>query len=732
MLSAMSLGKALCSRGFDCGLVRRATLWLAVFLTLSPLSGQGVGEYQADVIVIVDTSASMAQPGMDPERASLLVAKLLSDLVPGRLAVVRLLDLARDGIKGEPTGASEPCDDDPSKTCTIVALTENTFQQIREQKMGALIRDARGSSSFKEALNAHLEQKSVNSPFDMALLASAGVFAESRASLPDATRVLIWLSDGVVPDSSQQRVPGLLDEMRKQGIEIWAIVFGQGETAYAEANHIPTRRAAGPAKLVEAFTDAFRQVVQAPYKIYAPVATQPKFEVKQHIDEAWVIVYGDQTLGDVSVDTPGGNVAANYAHEVWPTAGAYSVAHFDKPAAGGYTVHASGGGPSVTYGVVQRSTIAPRWLGPTEVTSGVPFPVVAALKSSPDGPVIPESDLGEPVTMTATLGDQKITLRDDGAGGDETAGDGRYSGTATWQQQGAIAVELRAENSFLNRTTDVTLQSSGNFLCPGCLLTLDFGTLKAGQEVCRPLDLKADHQGAVPFALELSHAMPAGHAIVLRSGDQRHRPGEPPLVLNPADSKEICLSTERSAGASTAAGERWGELTAVGRVDPASRVPLELRWVVEPLSFWERWGWLILLLTGVLTVSIIIYGYIKPNRFARELALSFTPEYEDLDDQTPMPLKQWRDVKIGFYRDARAFLHSDFRISGKSKGAVALLVAGRNRAAYAKPTPGQSLFRETSDGDWEAVNEPGRRVANGEVYRVGDRGPHFRIASRLS
>jgi hypothetical protein len=160
---------------------------------------------------------------------------------------------------------------------------------------------------------------------------------------------------------------------------------------------------------------------------------------------------------------------------------------------------------------------------------------------------------------------------------------------------------------------------------------------------------------------------------------------------------------------------------------------LKLAWKVQPLSFWERWGWLIALLASILTVAVIVYGYIKPNRFARELAVSFTPDYADLDDQTPMPLKQWRDVRIGFYRDARAFFHPDYKISGKTKGALAVLHAGRNRSAIAKPTPGHSLYRETSDGEWEPVSiETGRRIGNGEVYRIGDHGPHFRISARLS
>ena len=49
----------------------------------------------ADAVVIVDTSTSMREE-VDPTRASLLVTKLLADIVPGDLAVVRLLDIDDD------------------------------------------------------------------------------------------------------------------------------------------------------------------------------------------------------------------------------------------------------------------------------------------------------------------------------------------------------------------------------------------------------------------------------------------------------------------------------------------------------------------------------------------------------------------------------------------------------------------------------------------------------------
>src|SRR5262249_17920191 len=107
------------------------------------------------------------------------------------------------------------------------------------------------------------------------------------------------------------------------------------------------------------------------------------------------------------------------------------------------------------------------------------------------------------------------------------------------------------------------------------------------------------------------------------------------------------------------------------------------------------------------------------------------PQYADLDDQIPQPIKQWRDVGIGFYRDAWACLHPDFRISRKTRGALAMLKAAGKRSTVVLPANGHALFRQTTDGDWEQAPPRGRRVQIGDVYRVGEQGPHFRVTSRL-
>ena len=150
---------------------------------------------------------------MDPERASLLVTKLLADIVPGDLAVVRLLDLDTDSdlIPSRPTGQFVPCQEDPSQTCQRVEAATDWEAEARSKRFGVLDRPARGDASYKEALEQHLEQRVNNSMFHLAFRAAQGVFDEHRREPgrgADVPRTVIWLSDGRSdhPPSVQQAI----------------------------------------------------------------------------------------------------------------------------------------------------------------------------------------------------------------------------------------------------------------------------------------------------------------------------------------------------------------------------------------------------------------------------------------------------------------------------------------------------------------------------------------------
>ena len=179
---------------------------------------------------------------------------------------------------------------------------------------------------------------------------------------------------------------------------------------------------------------------------------------------------------------------------------------------------------------------------------------------------------------------------------------------------------------------------------------------------------------------------------------------------------------------STANGEEWLVLRVKDSSEPDQRVPIRLYWQVQGLTFWQRWARLILSVLAIASAIFIAAGYIVPRRFPKSMAVAFAPERQDLDDQMPQPVSSWKGIGVGFYRNARAFLHADYRLSGKPQGALASLHADKGRSIV--KARGTRLFRETMDGEWEEVSADGRRASPGDVFRIGDKGPYFRISTR--
>ncbi|HEX8253070.1 MAG TPA: hypothetical protein VF846_07995 [Thermoanaerobaculia bacterium] len=711
---------------------RIAIVALTAILLIAPGMAQDRTRAVADAVVIVDTSTSMRQEGMDPTRTSLLVTKLLADIVPGDLAVVRLLDIDDDKelIPSRPTGASVPCQEDSSRVCYSVEAVSDWEADARNKKLGALVRPSRGDVGYKQALEGHLEQRVNNSMFHLAFRAAQGIFAEHRKDTTrgtDQPRTAIWLSDGRSEGPDVVRLA--IEELQAGGVTVEAIVFGQGDTQLASAAGLTPRRVSSPAEIMKAFAGAFRRIVQAPYEIDNLVSVQPSFEMKPHVDEAWIVVYGDDSLGDVTIAGPRQQtVPASYAADRWSGAGAYKVAHLERPPAGSWTVHATGGGAGVAYAVVQRSALEPVLLEPKRALSGTPLRLVGGL-SAGKGHIITDPELLRDLAFTAEVQGQNVTLSDGGARPDAAARDGRFSAETAFRGSGRIPVRLRVRSPLLDRTVDAFVDVSGSFRYTGPPLDVDLGTVSAESQTCRPLVFTAQHDGAVPFELHQLRRAPAGHTLTVRLPRGTLAAGGAAVVANAGERFEVCLATTRLAPSSSAAGEPWLELRAAGSAAKEHVLPMRLRWQVQGLSFWQRWGWLILTIVGVLLLLFIIGGFVLPQRFQGGLAVAFVPERGDLDEQTPQPVRQWKGVGIGFYRNARAFLHPDFRLSGNPQGAVASLQAER-AGTHVHPGRGLSLYRETLDTDWEGVPAQGRHARAGDVYRVGKRGPYFRIATR--
>jgi hypothetical protein len=570
---------------------------LAALATVPPGIADAQERAAADVVVVVDTSVSMRQPGMDPERTSLLVSKLFADLVPTRLAVIRLLDLVedRDVLPSRETGQMEPCLEDPSQMCEMVEAASDWHEDAREKKLGALERPGRGDGAFKTSLESHLEQRSNNSQFALAFRAAQGVLDDHGETAEEVPRTVIWLSDGR-SDHPPETLKAIRD-LREKGVNVEAIVFGRGDTALAHQAGIEVEQVNGPAPLMKAFAGAFRRMIRAPHELDARIADQPSFTMLPEIAEAWVVVYGDPSLGAVTLRSPAGEVVgANFAAEMWRGAGAYRVAYLAAPAAGSWTLGATGGGPDVAYAVVQFSALAPVLVVPERTRIRIATELVAAVTAGGNERISDKTLLAD-ARLTAEIEGKTVSF--------QPRKDGTFTSSFTFEKIGTSTLKLRLESPTVDRRARAKVKVFG--------------------------------------------------------------------------------------------------------------------------SFWETWSWLIYILLGILAALFVIGGFVLPHRFPRAFGLVFVPEREELDQQQPQPLRQWNGVRIGFYRSARAYLHSSFRISGDSRGALALLVAEKG-GARASAARGGSLARETLESGWEPIAAEGCRVRSGDVFRCGDRGPYFRVA----
>jgi hypothetical protein len=670
---------------------------------------------------------------MDPERSSLLVTKLLADIVPGDLAVIRLLDVSadQDVLPSRRTGKTMPCSEDPAKTCNQVVATSDWEAAARSQKLGALVRLARGDAEYKRQLERHLEQRANNSLFHLALRAGQGIFDEHQRTgrhSREVPRTVIWLSDGT--SDSPDAVRQVLRELVADGTDVVPVVFGAGTTELARSAGLTAHQASNPAGIMKAFAGAFRRIVQAPYEIDNLVSSQPSFELKPNVEEAWIVTYGDDSLGDVRMEGPQGSAVADFAADRWAGAGAYKVAYLKRPAAGRWTLHVTGGGPGVAYAVVQRSELTPVLLEPQRAASGTPVLLVAGVQAGAHGGLITDPEALRGLTVTAELEGKTVSLVDDGTQGDAVPRDGRFTARVTFHGMGKVPVRIHIRSPLVNRVASATVEVYGMFRNTGGPVDVDFGALSVNSESCRPLVLHSEHSGgALPFELRALREIPPDHRLELRMAAGALSPNGGALPLDPGDRLQICLRTLARAPSSSALGEPWLELRVAGAAAADQRITLRLRWQVHGLSFWQRWAWLILLILALLVLCFVIGGYVVPQRFQGALAVTYVPEREDLDEQTPQPVKQWRGVGIGFYRNARAYLQPDFRLSGHPQGALASLHAEKGGTSV-QPGRGLALFRETLDGEWETLPAQGRRARAGDVYRIGDHGPFFRIATR--
>lgn len=702
--------------------MQRKYLYVLLFsLLINPVFAK---EMNSDVVVIVDTSISMKNKRMDPNRASLLVSKLLSDVIPeGRLSYIRLLDLAKDSalLPSKETGEKIACGEDERAICNRVeADIEEWIRLSNEKGYGLLERSKRGSDVFKEKLDSHLEQSSNNSLFYLSFSAARGWLNKGSK---ENNKYVIWLSDG----KAEQRY-GFLEQVsltQKADIDISAVIFGAGDDSLAkEAKISDIQKVHKPIDLMKAFADMFRKIVNAPYDIDNTIASSPEFEVLKNMKEVWVVVYGDDSLSDVSLVKPNGSIIrADYAKDIQKNAGAYQVAYIENPEEGKWRVNVKGGGSDVAYAVVQNSSMYPYLEKPSKAYLGMKTKLVASIKAGGISDRVTAKELLGRSTLSANIDGKKYNLNDKGIDGDDLAGDGLYSGFVTFSKKGRNDVLLNLKSPFVNKAKKYSIDADGSFTSDGNKQKIDFGFLKNGDEACRSVILKGKQQGVVLFELDVLKRLPSGHELIAKSNDNKG------LNLTPNEAFSICLKVDKRAPTSIYKEDPLLAIKVMGSSKSDQAVIFDVSWKVDGLSFLERWWWLLFLILVIILLAILILGYILPQRFQSTLHISMGADEAELEEFVPMQLKRMPKVGIGFYRNARAYIFDDFRVSGKGRGASIKITAHKNSNIIIEAINGRVLQKKNIHQEWESIDSEGI-LRTGEILRVGSGGLYFKLLDK--
>ena len=588
---------------------RLVTKGLALFGALlfclsAPTVVGAQGGARADVVVVVDNSISMKEPGFDPERTTLLLARLFADLVPGKLSVVRMLDVRQDAdlLPGEATGEVEPCFDDPSRECEVIEPMADWGALVEANRYGVLERPALGDSEFKSQLDSFLRQEVDSTPAALAFRAARGVFSSHGPADSDVPRFVVWLTDGRPQDPEAARRE--IDEFDRRGIRLAVVLFGDAEISPELTKGLGLWRAKDPVSLMRAVGGMLREVTQAPFEVSRPVARDPRFQIRPLIDEAWFVFFGDDTLDEVSLSRPDAtSFLVDESYDRLEGAGAYRLARIQSPTPGDWSIQVGGGG-SPAYAVVQRLALEPKTEFELRAMADTKFRFAIELSRAVLG------ETRDDLVVEAYI-DGWIPLYDDGSRGDQQAGDRVFTTFVTFDQANVSTVQVRVRREGIDGWLGgVRLEVVPEWRYDGEPLAIQLGTLRPGDSVCSESRIPGDQElGVFPFEVETKRALPAYHRLEVRAGGEIVEPNKGRLGLRAGMPFELCLYVADPSPALTMRDYDLN-LVASGTDGLPHGLPLSLSWRVDRPGGLPGWG--LKLGLGLFLLVAMLWGL---NRF---------------------------------------------------------------------------------------------------------------------
>jgi hypothetical protein len=674
-------------------------LWFALFLLWAmPLQAQeNQGRPPIHVQLVLDSSGSMEDN--DPRRLSSLAGMIFTDLAG------------------------------PHDWVGVVSMRKGRFVEERITRIGGRrseVRESvrglpfRGSTYCAEPLRQ-----------------AAKGLEDLRKKDPDARQFVVFLSDGKCPADSGAAVRDAARTLGDDDVRIFSIGLFE-DAAFEEGD--PTRdlrtmasvsdgeffRVKKAADLPEGFAAILGRIVGSEAQ---PVTLEAGEDATAQLDgysyDASFIATGSGKSVVVDEATgPGGEPldlprrarhAADrdgfYSAAFGNGAGRhYSVLRIDEPSAGTWTFRVDG--PSNLKGlliqnyaldpVVELADVRDVYAVGEEVTP-------RAWLRGKGGDRIEDAAFLEKVEFTVYLTDPKgkqrtMTL--------EATDDGTFRGKAALDHPGDYVVRGRARmktGGLDKRTEPFTFTARKSSLAFATdQQSIDLGSVKAGTTTePHGLDFGASE---LPRAVKVRLELDGLEGVRVKPGDLEITAGQ----------------TTAEATFTIYADHPGGPIEGTLRVEGAGKpLTLPVTGEVVPLTFWERWGRLVMAIgvgvLGLLLLIFIVYGFVSGHSFSSDARINWGESLERLD-KNEIVIRELRGTGKGFYSNAKLEIggpNSPLAIGGvklaeiEATGPTQTTITAAEGAELRKINKFDESRSKKVDGGTAAMHQ-------GEIYQVGE------------
>ncbi|MEE8524197.1 MAG: vWA domain-containing protein [Thermoanaerobaculia bacterium] len=351
----------------------------------------------------------------------------------------------------------------------------------------------------------------------------------------------------------------------------------------------------------------------------------------------------------------------------------------------------------------------------TPEVAGVSMPVVLSVALEAVGAA---ASLEPPERVDAVTGGPIMALLDDGEGADEQAADRIYSAAWTPRAMGTVHLDYVPRGGTPSATANRPLEVIGTLELDSPP-AVDFGTLESGSRTEARLDLNNAAVGGVYEVMVTSDFQADRSVLEIDAGNGWQTLGSRPTELRLTESGDNSWPLRLRVGECPEGSppEETFEIVveAAGPGDEEQRVTAAMRVEIRADPWLVCWWPVLALVLGTVAGGVAVHGLWSPSRFPPRLGVVLSPE-ENLEEGFFHPIRAQRGSGSGFYRDARIYVQPDFRLSSRSRGAVARLRADGSRVRI-QPADGTGVWRRTADEEWQALADEETSARYGVVYR---------------